>query len=349
MMQQVRIGDRIVGNGQRPYIVAEISANHNGKLENALRLMEAIKDAGADAVKLQTYTPDTLTIDHAGEDFQIEGGLWDGYSLYQLYQQASMPWEWHEPLFTKGRELGITVFSTPFDETAIELLESFDAPAYKIASFEATDHALVAKAAATGKPLVISTGMANHAEIAETVKVARENGSRELVLLHCISAYPAPAEEYNLRTIPDLAEAFGVAAGLSDHTLGNAVAVAATALGAAMIEKHVTIARSDGGPDAAFSLEPQELAELCDSCRTAWAALGKVSYDTAPAETGSMKFRRSLYVVRDVAAGEILTGENIRSIRPGYGLAPKHLPEVLGRRAAKDIKRGTPLTLPLIV
>jgi len=348
-MQQVRIGDRIVGNGQQPYIVAEISANHNGRLENALRLMEAIKLAGAHAVKLQTYTPDTLTIDHAGEDFQIKGGLWDGYTLYRLYQQASMPWEWHEALFAKGRELGITVFSTPFDESAIELLERLEAPAYKIASFEATDHMLVAKAAATGKPLIISTGMSNHAEISETVKVARENGCRELILLHCISAYPAPAEQYNLRTILDLADTFGVVAGLSDHTLGNAVAIAATALGAAMIEKHVTIARSDGGPDAAFSLEPQEVAQLCDSCRMAWTALGRVSYDVALAEASSMKFRRSLYVVRDVAAGEILTPENIRSIRPGYGLAPKHISDVLGRCAARDIKRGTPLTLPLIV
>jgi N-acetylneuraminate synthase len=348
MKNTVSIDGRLVGQGQRPYIVAEMSANHNGDLGRALALMEAIKAAGADAVKLQTYTADTLTIDHDSPEFRISGGLWNGRRLYELYQEAQTPWDWHEQLFAKGRELGITVFSTPFDETAIDLLERLGAPAYKIASFEASDHALVARAAVTGKPLIISTGLASRAEISETVRVARENGGGGLVLLHCVSAYPAPAEQYNLRTIPDLADTFGVIVGLSDHTMGNAVAVAATTLGAAVIEKHVTLARADGGADSAFSLEPDELLALCEGCRTAWSALGSVNYDLLPAERGSIAFRRSLYVVRDIQAGAELTADNVRSIRPGFGLAPKHLPEVLGARASHAVSRGTPLSWDLV-
>jgi len=344
----IHIQGRPIGEGHAPYIVAEISANHNGDLTRALQLMEAIKKSGADAIKIQTYTADTLTIDHDSDDFQVRGGLWDGYSLYRLYQEAALPWDWHEAIFAKGRELGVTVFSTPFDETAVSLLEQLEAPAYKIASFEATDHALVARAAATGKPLIISTGMANFDEIGETVKVAREKGARELILLHCVSAYPAPAEESNLRTIPDLSKSFGVVAGLSDHTLGHAVAVSSVALGAAVIEKHVTLRRADGGVDSAFSLEPDELSVLCSSCKTAWAALGSINYASSPAQEENRKFRRSLYAVKDVRAGELFTADNVRSIRPGYGLPPKHLPEIIGRKAAVAIRRGTPISWQLI-
>jgi N-acetylneuraminate synthase len=343
-MSEVVIGGRRIGLWHPPYIVAELSANHGGSLDRALATIEAAKAAGADAIKLQTYTADTITIDHDGPDFRIQGGLWDGRQLYELYKEAHTPWEWHDALFAKGRELGITVFSTPFDDTAADLLEQLGAPAYKIASFEIIDLPLVAYVARKRKPMIISTGMANLKEIGEAVGTARDNGCVEVVLLHCVSSYPAPIEEANVRTVPDLGARFDCVSGLSDHTPGSAAAVAAIALGGSVIEKHFTLARSDGGPDAAFSMEPGELQALVADCRNAWRALGTVSYDLAASERGSMVFRRSLYVVADIAAGEELTRSNIRSIRPGHGMAPKHLSEVLGRRAARSIKRGEPLS-----
>jgi pseudaminic acid synthase len=344
----IEISGRVIGVGAPPYIVAELSGNHNGKLARALELVEAASAAGADAVKLQTYTPDTITIDHDGPEFHIKGGPWDGYSLYDLYGEASTPWEWHEALFAKARELDITMFSTPFDDTAVNFLETLGAPAYKIASFEAIDLPLIGKVATTGKPMIISTGMASLSEIAEAVEAAKQGGVKELILLHCISAYPAPPEESNLRTITDLATRFGVDVGLSDHSMGIALPLAAVALGACFIEKHMTLRRSDGGPDGSFSLEPDEFRDMVKGCRTAWSSLGSASYDRTEAERGSMVFRRSLYAVADIAAGDPLTTDNVRSIRPGYGLAPKYLPEVLGRRAMRNIARGTALEWALM-
>ena len=347
--RNVLIRDRQIGDGHPPYVVAEMSANHNGDIDRAFALMVAAKQAGADAIKLQTYTPDTLTLDHDGPDFLIKGGLWDGYRLYDLYKEAQTPWDWHRALFEKGRELRLTVFSSPFDETAIDLLEELDSPAYKIASFEAVDLALIRRAARTGKPLIISTGMADLVEIGEAVNAAREGGAHDIVLLHCTSAYPAPTKDMHLRTIPDLAQTFDVVSGLSDHTMGTAVAVASIALGAAVIEKHFTLKRSDGGPDAAFSLEPSEFAQLARDARLAWEALGNVSYERKPSEVANLTFRRSLYVVRDIAEGEMLTRANVRAIRPGHGLEPKYLDQVIGRRARTRLAKGTALHWNLLV
>jgi N-acetylneuraminate synthase len=340
---EIEIAGRKIGTVHPPYVIAEMSANHNGDIERAFALMRAAKQAGADAVKLQTYTPDTMTLDDDGPDFQIVGGPWDGYRLYDLYHTAQTPWHWHKALFEKGRELDLTVFSTPFDETAVALLEDLGAPAYKIASFEAIDLALIRCVAQTGKPLIISTGMADKGEIEEAVMTAREAGSRDIVLLHCTSAYPAPAAEMHLRTVPDLARTFDVVSGLSDHTLGTAVAVASVALGAAVIEKHLTLKRSDGGPDSTFSLEPNEFADLTQAARFAWEAQGVVNYARKPSEIANLAFRRSLYVVADVAEGEQLTRANLRAIRPGFGLPPKHLDQILGRHAKKPLARGTAL------
>lgn len=342
-MNEMEIDGRLVGPGHPPYVIAELSGNHNGEIGRAFQIMEAAKAAGADALKIQTYTPDTMTIDAPQKDFQVEGGLWDGHSLYELYEWAHTPWDWHQALFAKGRELGITVFSTPFDESAVDFLMELDSPVLKIASFEAIDLPLIEKAAATGKPLIISTGMATLDEIEDAVTAARDAGCGRLALLHCVSGYPTPPDEANLRTIGDLGRRFDAVPGLSDHTAGTEVAVTAIALGAALIEKHVTLRRSDGGPDAAFSLEPDELEALCRGCRTAWLALGQVDYERKPSEEQSMVFRRSLYVVEDMEAGERFTDQNVRRIRPGFGLAPKHLAEILGRRSSRALTRGTAL------
>ena len=344
----VFIAGRAIGPGHPPYVVAEMSGNHNGDINRALAIIEEAKKAGADAVKLQTYTADTLTIDHDGPGFHLEGGLWDGRSLYQLYEEAHTPWDWHRTLFDRGRELGITVFSAPFDSTAVDLLEGLAAPAHKIASFEIVDLPLVERVAATGKPMIVSTGMANLGEIGEAVSAARRGGCRDLVLLHCVSGYPTEPADANLRTMTHLAQAFGTIPGLSDHTHGIAVSVAAVALGACLIEKHFTLSRADGGPDAAFSLEPTELAELVRGCRTALEALGHVNYEHTESERGNVTLRRSLYVVEDVAAGDPFGETNVRSIRPGYGLPPKSLPVVLGRRATRDLARGTPLDWDMV-
>ena len=345
-LADLNIAGRPIGPAHSPFVIAEMSGNHNGDLDRALAIMEAAKNAGADAVKLQTYTADTITIDHDGPEFRIKGGPWDGRRLYDLYQEAHTPWDWHEALFDKGRELGLIVFSSPFDETAVDFLEKLDCPAYKIASFEAVDLPLITRTAVTGKPLIISTGMANRQEIDAAVRSARENGGGGLALLHCVSAYPALPEEANLRTIPHMMANFEVAVGLSDHTPGIGVAVASVALGACLIEKHFTLSRDDGGLDAMFSLEPPELRALTRECRAAWEALGNVCYERTPGEKDNAFFRRSLYVVKDIAQGEAFTEENIRSIRPGHGLPPKHYGEVLGRKAKSALARGTALQWP---
>lgn len=348
MPSSFAISGRPIGPGLPPYIVAEMSANHNQDISRALAILDAAAEAGVDAVKLQTYTPDTITIDHDGPGFRIESGLWKGRTLYHLYREAHMPWAWHERLFARGAELGIAVFSSPFDEAAIDLLECLNAPAYKIASFEVIDHPLIERAARTGKPLIMSTGMATLTEIGEAVDAARTAGGKDIALLHCISAYPTPASAAHLATIPDLARRFGLVVGLSDHTLGTAVAVAATALGASLIEKHVTLRRADGGPDSSFSLEPHELETLVRDCRTAFEATSAPAYELEESQRQSFEYRRSLYAIADIAAGETLTGKNVRSIRPGYGLPPKEYRKVLERRAKHAIARGTPLGWDLI-
>lgn len=345
--QKIRIGDRLVGDGEEPLIIAELSGNHNGDIHRALEIVEAAHREGAHAVKLQTYSADTMTIDCDRPEFQIEGGLWAGRQLYELYQEASTPWEWHEALFRRAKELDILIFSTPFDETAVDFLEELDAPAFKIASFEVVDLTLVRRVAQTGKPMIMSTGMATEDEISEAVETARSAGCQDLILLHCISAYPTPYEESNVSTVADLRARFGCLAGLSDHTMGTAVSVAAVALGACVIEKHFTLSRSDGGVDSAFSLEPHELETLVRDTAIASKAIGRPSYSRTSSEEKSIQFRRSLFAVRDIAKGEKLTAENVRCIRPGHGLKPKHLPKVLGKIASGDIPRGTPLAWKL--
>lgn len=344
----IAIDGRPIGPGHPPYVIAEISGNHNGSIDHAFAIMAAAKQAGADAVKLQTYTPDTITIDHDSRDFLIDSGLWKGRRLYELYAEATTPWNWHEKLFAKGKELGITVFSSPFDASAVELLERLSAPAYKIASFENVDLPLIECVAARGKPVIMSTGLATLAEIGDAVAAARRGGCNELALLHCVSGYPTPAADANLLTMAHLRDAFDTVVGLSDHTLGIGVAVAAVALGASIIEKHVTLRRADGGPDSAFSLEPAELTALCSASRDAAVALGSVCYGPKGSDAGNLRFRRSLYAVADIAAGEAFSPANIRSIRPGFGLPPKHLPELLGRVAVSPVKRGTPLSWDLV-
>lgn len=345
----VRIGDREIGPGRPPYIVAEMSGNHNGDIGRAIALIDAARASGADAVKLQTYTAETITLDVDGPGFRVEGGLWDGRRLFDLYVEAHTPWAWHETLFRHARDIGIQIFSSPFDFSAVDLLEGLEAPAYKIASFELVDIPLIRRCAQTGKPLVMSTGLATEDEIADAVAAAREAGASGLILLHCTSAYPAPMSSMNLVTLPHLAARFDVLAGLSDHTMGTAASVAAVALGACFIEKHFCLSRDEGGVDSAFSLEPDELARLVADCRAAAEALGEIRYGPTPAEVSSRDHRRSLYIAEDVVAGEVLTPRNVRSVRPGFGLAPKQLDAVLGKRAARAAPKGTPLTWDLIV
>jgi pseudaminic acid synthase len=348
MSKFIEIDGRKIGQQYSPYIIAEMSANHNGSIDNAYKLIEIAKKSGADAVKLQTYRPDTITIDCDSEDFQIKGGLWDGLTLYKLYESAYMPWEWHKPLFEYARKIGITIFSSPFDNTAVDLLEDLNAPAYKIASFEAIDLPLIRYVAKTGKPMIISTGMANIEEINEAVEAARQGGCKSLAILHCVSGYPALASEYNLKTIPDMISRFGLVTGLSDHTLDNTTALASIALGASIVEKHFTLSRKGGGPDDSFSLEPQELADLCAGCKTAWSAIGSINYAEKGSEAGSIKHRRSLYFVTDMKAGEKISADNIKSIRPGMGLAPKYYECIIGVRVKKDIRRGDPVNWNLL-
>jgi N-acetylneuraminate synthase len=338
------IAGRRIGPGERPYVIAELSANHNGSLDRALAVIDAAKQAGADAVKLQTYTADTMTIDVDAPGFRIEGGLWDGRTLYDLYREAHTPWEWHPVLFARGRELGLTVFSTPFDESAVDFLESLDAPAYKIASFELLDLPLIERVARTGKPIIISTGMANLDEIGEAVAAARSSGAREIALLHCVSGYPTPASEANLQMMRVLADKFDAVVGLSDHTLDIGVAIAAVACGARLIEKHFTLSRAAGGPDSAFSAEPEEMAALVHNVALAAEACRGEGFHRAPSEEANRMFRRSLYIVEDVPAGGLLSKQNMRAIRPGFGLPPKYYDQLLGKPMKRAAKRGTPLS-----
>ncbi|MBP6421664.1 MAG: pseudaminic acid synthase [Propionivibrio sp.] len=346
----ITIRNRRVGAGETPFVIAEMSGNHNQSLERALDIVEAAAKSGAHALKIQTYTPDTMTIDLDEREFHIgdPNSLWAGTSLYKLYGEAYTPWEWHKPIFDRARELGMIAFSTPFDGTAVDFLESLNVPCYKIASFENTDLPLIRRVAATGKPLIISTGMATVAELDETVRAARSAGCNDLILLKCTSTYPATADNTNILTIPHLRELFGCEVGLSDHTMGVGVSVASVALGATVIEKHFTLNRADGGVDSAFSMEPAEMAQLVIETERAWQAIGKVSYGPTEAETGSIQFRRSLYVVQDMKAGDVLTHENVRAIRPGLGLPTKYLEIVLGKTVKQAVKRGTAMSWELL-
>jgi pseudaminic acid synthase len=347
-MKKIKIAGRPIGNDYEPYVIAEMSANHNGNIETAFRIIDEARKAGADAVKIQTYTPDTITLDSDLPDFQIKGGLWDGKTLYELYEWAHTPWEWHKPLFEHARKVGIPIFSSPFDNTAVDLLEDLNAPAYKIASFEAVDLHLIRYVAATGKPMIISTGMADAEEIEEAITAAREGGCRELAILHCVSGYPAPAEDYNLRTIPDMIERFGLVTGLSDHTLDNTTAIASVVLGTSIIEKHFTLDRNGGGPDDSFSLEPADLAALCRDSKTAWKALGEVDYGRKSSEQGNAQFRRSLYFIEDLREGDVITPQSIRSVRPGFGLSPKYFDQLVNLRVKTNVSRGTAVTWDMV-
>jgi N-acetylneuraminate synthase len=348
MSKSITIDGRKIGRGFPPYIVAEMSANHNGSIEAAYKIIEAAKKAGADAVKIQTYRPETITLDCDKADFQIDDGPWSGRTLYELYEWAHTPWQWHALLFEYAHKLGITLFSSPFDNTAVDLLENLNAPAYKISSFELTDLPLIKYVANTGKPMIISTGMADVDEIGEAIEAARLGGAKELALLRCVSGYPAPAKDYNLKTLPDMQQRFGLVTGLSDHTLGITTAIAGVALGASIIEKHFTLERNRGGPDDSFSLEAGQLAALCRRTNIAWEALGSVNYDPKSSEIGNVKFRRSLYAVEHIHKGQVITNQNVRSIRPGFGLPPKYLDTILGRKALVDIEAGVPITRDMI-
>jgi N-acetylneuraminate synthase len=348
MATQITIAKRTIGAGLPTYVIAELSANHHQKFEEAVKIIRAAKDAGADAVKLQTYTPDTITIACDRPEFRIEGTIWEGRQLHDLYGEAYTPWDWQPRLKEVANDLGLDLFSTPFDATAVDFLEEMNVPAHKLASFELVDIPLIQKMARTGKPLIMSTGMSTLEEIEEAVRTARDAGATQIALLKCTSAYPALPEEMNLRTIPELARRFDVPVGLSDHTMGSAVAVTAVALGACIIEKHLTLSRAEPGPDSTFSMEPHEFKAMVEAVRITEKALGEVHFGIEAKETSSRVFRRSLFVVQDVKRGEPFTSENVRSIRPGFGLHTRHLPEVLGRSAARDIERGTPLVWDLI-
>lgn len=348
MNKIITINGRNIGSEYSPYVIAEMSANHNGDISNAYKIIDVAKASGADALKMQTYTADTLTIDSELPDFQLTEGLWAGRSLYQLYQEACTPWDWHKALFDYARKIGVTMFSSPFDTTAVDLLEDLNTPAYKIASFEVIDLPLIKYVANTGKPMIISTGMADADEIQEAIDAAREGGCKELAILHCVSGYPAPSKDYNLRTLVDMQHRYGLVTGLSDHTLDNTTAITSVALGASIIEKHVTLDRDGGGPDDSFSLEPSELETLCLDTKSAWQALGEVDYGRKSSELKNVKFRRSLYFVKDMKVGEVITEKTVRSIRPGYGLAPKYYEQILGRKVEIDVKKGTPVDWSLI-
>ena len=341
VIKEMNINGRKIGPQEPPYIIAEMSANHNGDIKNAYGIIDMAIICGANAVKLQTYRADTLTINKDSSEFMIKGGLWDGKSLYELYEGAFMPWDWHKPLFEYAKKNNITIFSSPFDNSAVDLLEDLNAPAYKIASFEAVDLPLIKYVAKTGKPMIISTGMADAEEIEEAINAAREGGCNELAILHCVSAYPAPASDYNLRTLVDMQKKFGLVTGLSDHTIDNTTAIGSVALGASIIEKHVTLDRNGGGPDDTFSLEHNELKELVEGTKTAWQSLGSIDYGRKSSELGNVQFRRSLYFIEDIEKGALVTEENVKSIRPGYGLAPKFFEEILGKKLLKTVKSGT--------
>jgi N-acetylneuraminate synthase len=342
-MSNIEIEGRPIGPRHPPYVIAELSANHNGDLEKALRIIDAAVEAGADAVKIQTYRPDTITLNSDAPEFQITDGLWAGRTLYDLYEWAHTPWEWHATLFNHAAKRGITMFSSPFDHTAVDLLCDLGAPAYKIASFEAVDLPLIRYAASKGKPMIISTGMADLGEISEAVAAAYEGGAAEVAILRCVSGYPAPSSAYNLRAIPDMVERFGCVVGLSDHTLCNTTAIASVALGASIIEKHFTLDRNGGGPDDSFSLEPNELAALCRDARKAWESLGSINYGPRHEERGSDQFRRSLYFVEEIPLGQIIPASAVRSVRPGYGVPPKHINKIIGQRATRNIERNSPV------
>jgi pseudaminic acid synthase len=350
MSSNIKIGEYLVGTDSPPFIIAEMSGNHNQSLERALEIVDAAASTGAHALKIQTYTPDTMTLDLNEREFHISDAksLWAGTSLYELYGQAYTPWEWHQPIFDRARERGMLAFSTPFDDSSVDFLESLNVPCYKIASFENTDLPLIRRVAATGKPLIISTGMASIAELDDTVRAAREAGCKDLILLKCTSTYPATAENTNILTIPHMRELFGCQVGLSDHTMGIGVSVASVALGATVVEKHFTLNRADGGVDSTFSMEPAEMAQLVVESERAWQSLGKVAYGATEAEKKSLQFRRSLYITQDMQAGDVLTNENLKAIRPGLGLPTKYLEKFLGKQLIKDCKRGTPLSWDLI-
>lgn len=347
-MKHITINGRKIGQGYSPYVVAELSANHNGILQKALDTISKAKQCGADAIKLQTYSADTMTIDCDAEDFYIRGGLWDGYKLYDLYKEAQTPFEWHKPMFEYAKKIGITCFSTPFDETAVDLLEDMNVPAYKIASFEAIDLPLVKYVASTKKPMIMSTGLANLEEIGEMVATAKDAGCNEMILLHCISSYPAPIDQSNLLTIPDLRKKFGIQVGLSDHTISNTASIVSTALGATLIEKHFILDRNDKGPDSEFSIEPNDLKALCTETKDAWLSLGTAGYERKPAEEASLKYRRSVYFVKNMKAGEIIEKKHIRRIRPGFGLPPKFEEQLIGKKVNRDIDFGTASNWELI-
>ena len=349
-MTSVQLPNRAIGLDERPFVIAEMSGNHNQSLERALEIVDAAADAGAHALKIQTYTADTITLDADGPEFRIQdpGSLWAGETLYSLYQKAHTPWEWHKPIFERARQRGLIAFSTPFDDSAVDFLESLDVPCYKIASFENVHIPLIRRAASTGKPLIISTGMASVGELAEAVDAARGAGCQELLLLKCTSAYPAAVENSNLRTIPDMSARFACPVGISDHTLGTTVAAASVALGAVAVEKHFTLSRADRGVDSAFSLEPLEMRALVQETERVWLALGEVSYGPSEVEKQSVQLRRSLYVAKDMRAGDALDEENLRVVRPGNGLAPKYYDELVGRRIVRDAPKGTPVTWELL-